>query len=68
MRRWRFWVGLVLVPVALAILVSLGTWQVKRLYWKEALIASIDKDATHWFERAGKLVMTKVIGGILATK
>lgn len=42
-RRWRFWVGLVLVPLALAILVSLGTWQVKRLYWKEALIASIEE-------------------------
>jgi ubiquinone/menaquinone biosynthesis C-methylase UbiE len=34
----------------------------------EALIASIEKVATHWFERDGKLVMTKVIGGILATK
>jgi surfeit locus 1 family protein len=42
-RRWRFWTGLVLVPVALAILVSLGSWQVQRLYWKEALIASIEQ-------------------------
>jgi hypothetical protein len=24
--------------------------------------------ATRWFERDGKLVMTKVVGGILATK
>ncbi len=27
--------------VALAILLSLGTWQVQRLYWKEALLADI---------------------------
>ncbi|MDP2732512.1 MAG: SURF1 family protein [Hoeflea sp.] len=41
--RRRFWIGLVLLPVALAVLVSLGTWQVKRLYWKEALLASIEE-------------------------
>lgn len=29
--------------VAFAILVGLGTWQVQRLYWKEALLASIDQ-------------------------
>src|SRR5512138_2042242 len=34
----------------------------------EALIQSIEKVATRWFERDGKLVMTKVVGGILATK
>jgi ubiquinone/menaquinone biosynthesis C-methylase UbiE len=34
----------------------------------EALIRSIGKVATRWFERDGKLVMTKVVGGILATK
>ena len=39
----RFWVGLVLLPVALAVLVALGTWQVKRLYWKEQLLASIEQ-------------------------
>ncbi|MBW8321363.1 MAG: SURF1 family protein, partial [Rhizobium sp.] len=27
----------------MAILLSLGTWQVKRLYWKEALIADIEE-------------------------
>ncbi len=27
--------------IALAILVSLGTWQVERLHWKEGLIADI---------------------------
>ena len=34
----------------------------------ESLIASIDRVARHWFNRDGKLVMTKVVGGILATK
>ena len=34
----------------------------------EALIGSIEAAATRWFERVGKLVMTKVVGGILATK
>jgi ubiquinone/menaquinone biosynthesis C-methylase UbiE len=34
----------------------------------EALIASIEAVATRWYERDGKLVMTKVVGGILATK
>ena len=34
----------------------------------EALIRSIEEVATRWLERDGKLVMTKVVGGILATK
>jgi len=34
----------------------------------EALIGKITKVATRWFERDGKLAMTKVVGGILATK
>jgi len=34
----------------------------------EALIGKITDVATSWFNRDGKLVMTKVIGGILATK
>jgi hypothetical protein len=34
----------------------------------EALIGKIEAVANHWFERDGKLVMTKVVGGILATK
>ncbi len=34
----------------------------------EELIRSIETVATRWFERDGKLVMTKVVGGILATK
>jgi len=34
----------------------------------EALIKSIEEVATRWLQRDGKLVMTKVVGGILATK
>ena len=34
----------------------------------EALIGKITDVATRWFTRDGKLVMTKVVGGILATK
>jgi hypothetical protein len=34
----------------------------------EALVSEITKVATRWLKRDGKLVMTKVIGGILATK
>jgi len=34
----------------------------------ESLIKSIEEVATRWSERDGKLVMTKVVGGILATK
>ncbi|HUI87858.1 MAG TPA: class I SAM-dependent methyltransferase [Anaerolineales bacterium] len=34
----------------------------------EALIGEIEQVATRWFKRDGKLVMTKVVGGILATK
>lgn len=34
------------LAVLFAILVSLGTWQVERLYWKEGLIASIEARRT----------------------
>ncbi|MGG2474336.1 SURF1 family cytochrome oxidase biogenesis protein, partial [Rhizobium sp. BR5] len=37
----RVWFAAPLVLLALAILLGLGTWQVKRLYWKEALMADI---------------------------
>jgi surfeit locus 1 family protein len=41
--RGRFpWLVVVFGVVALAVLISLGTWQVQRLHWKEALIASIE--------------------------
>lgn len=33
--------GIVLVLIALAILLALGTWQMERLAWKEGLLASI---------------------------
>lgn len=45
-RTWRFWLALVLVPAALAILLSLGTWQVNRLHWKESLLADIQQRST----------------------
>jgi ubiquinone/menaquinone biosynthesis C-methylase UbiE len=34
----------------------------------ETLIQEIEKTAARWFKRDGKLVMKKVVGGILATK
>lgn len=37
------WVTALLGLVVLAILLVLGTWQVERLAWKEALLASIDQ-------------------------
>jgi len=37
----RPWIFGILVLVALGVLVSLGTWQVERLRWKEALLARI---------------------------
>ena len=42
-RTSKFWFALVVLPIALAILISLGTWQVKRLYWKENLLAAIEQ-------------------------
>ena len=45
-RPWRFWLAVILVPIALAILLSLGTWQVQRLHWKEDLLASIEARRT----------------------
>ena len=40
--RVRFALLFVLFAGALAVLVGLGTWQVQRLAWKEALLATID--------------------------
>nr|WP_027677005.1 SURF1 family protein [Agrobacterium larrymoorei] len=37
----RLWFAGPLVLLALVILLSLGTWQVRRLYWKEALLSDI---------------------------
>ena len=36
----------VAAAIAVAILCSLGAWQVQRLHWKEALIASVDRGLT----------------------
>jgi surfeit locus 1 family protein len=41
-RQTRFpWITLILSTVLFAILIGLGTWQVERLQWKEALLATI---------------------------
>ena len=41
--RPRAWPVLLAAGVGLAILLSLGIWQVQRLAWKEGLIAAIDQ-------------------------
>lgn len=38
----RFWFALGACLVGITILMALGTWQVERLRWKEALVAQID--------------------------
>jgi surfeit locus 1 family protein len=43
MSRGRFWFALAACLVGIAILMALGTWQVERLQWKEALVAQIDE-------------------------
>ncbi|MAU97593.1 MAG: cytochrome c oxidase assembly protein [Fulvimarina sp.] len=42
MGRGRFALALGFCLVGIAILFALGTWQLERLYWKDALIAEID--------------------------
>jgi surfeit locus 1 family protein len=37
------WLAVLLGAFALVILVGLGTWQMQRLHWKEALLATIDQ-------------------------
>jgi surfeit locus 1 family protein len=44
--RGRFVATLIALAIALVVLLSLGTWQVERLFWKEALIASIEARRT----------------------
>lgn len=39
----RTWLLLLLCAVVFAVLLALGTWQVQRLHWKEALIARIEE-------------------------
>lgn len=39
--RLRFWIAVVASLVAIVILCGLGTWQVDRLFWKQAIIAQI---------------------------
>lgn len=40
--RPRLWPVLLAAAIGLAILLTLGTWQVQRLHWKQGLIAAID--------------------------
>jgi surfeit locus 1 family protein len=40
---WLSWLAILLSGFALALLLGLGTWQVKRLHWKEELLAKIDQ-------------------------
>lgn len=40
--NWKFLLAALLSLIVLAVFVSLGTWQLQRLQWKEALIAEID--------------------------
>jgi surfeit locus 1 family protein len=40
---WGTGILIVLIVAALAVLVGLGTWQVRRLHWKEGLLAAIDQ-------------------------
>lgn len=42
MKRSSFWLVLVCILAATTVLVLLGNWQVRRLAWKEALIASVE--------------------------
>ena len=45
--RRRFpWLAMLLGVPAIIVLLGLGTWQVQRLQWKEALIATIS-ERTH---------------------
>ena len=46
-RQRRTWLGLLLPAIfAFAVLIGLGTWQVERKAWKEALIASLTERTT----------------------
>ncbi|MEF2553106.1 SURF1 family protein [Aurantimonas sp. A2-1-M11] len=42
MSRTKFWIALGACLVGIAILFSLGTWQVERMQWKQALLERID--------------------------
>lgn len=42
-RRRGLFLPAIILLAALAVLVGLGTWQLERLWWKEALIAELDR-------------------------
>lgn len=47
----RFWLGAVLAAALVVLLLSLGAWQLQRLQWKTALIASLE-DQSAWRQAA----------------
>lgn len=59
----RFWSALLIGLVALAILLGLGTWQVERLFWKEALIETIDRRIHGPAEDIGSIVAAEEASG-----
>ena len=42
MRDWRNWLLIACILAGTAVLLALGTWQVQRLAWKEAMIARVE--------------------------
>src|SRR4029077_16268794 len=42
-RRRGLFIPVIFVLAALAVLIALGTWQLERKEWKEALIAELDR-------------------------
>lgn len=59
----RFWSALVLGLLALAVLIGLGSWQVERLFWKEALIDTIERRIHGPAEDLGVIVAAEETSG-----
>lgn len=59
----RFWSALLLGLIALAVLIGLGTWQVERLFWKEALIDTIERRIHGPAEDLGVIVAAEQSSG-----
>ena len=54
---------LLAILAGLGVLCALGTWQVKRLYWKEALLATIDERIATQPRPLGEIVAIQQGGG-----
>ena len=61
--RLRFWIALGACLVGIAILCALGTWQVERLHWKQALIQQI-AERTHAETSTGQYSTSPVLAKI----